>query len=106
MGAAGQAEHYLQRNLYRYSCISDPTATKILPNILSMPGGKHKQAHDLCGFDASGSVHSLKEPMYMRFGGTDVENCFCTALKGMSRSGAFNGSAGPAAFKEHCACPD
>lgn len=41
----------------------------------------------------------------MGFGGTGVKDCFYTALKGGSRSGAFNGSAGPAAFKERRVCP-
>lgn len=73
---------------------------KIMPNILSILGGKCKQAHDLCGFGVSGSAVSLEEPMCMCFGGTDVKVCFCSALKGMSKSGILYGSSGPAAFKK------
>lgn len=79
---------------------------KIMPNILSVTGGKHKQDHDLRGFDVSGSIPSLEEFMCMCFGGTDAKDCFYSALKGMSRSGVFHGSAGPAAFKKPWVCPD
>lgn len=47
----------------QHSCILDPTARTVMPRILSLPGGKHQQAHDLCGFDISGSVSCLEEPM-------------------------------------------
>lgn len=81
-----------------------PHYMKIMPNILSTPGGKYKQAHGLCGFDVSGSVPSLEELTCMYFGGTNAKDCF-SALNGMSRSGFLYGSAGPAAFKKPWVCP-
>lgn len=79
---------------------------KIMPNILSIPGRKCKQAHDWCGFDVSGSIPSLEEPIYVCFRGTDAKDCFYSALKGMNRFGVFYGSAGPAVFKKPWVCPD
>lgn len=79
---------------------------KIMPNILSIPGGKCKQAYDLCGFDVSGSALNFEEPMCICFGGTHGKDCFYSDLKGMSRSGILYGSSGPAAFKKPWVCPD
>lgn len=108
LGVAEQAEYYLRisLNLSQHNCILDPIAMKIVPSILSIRGGKHKQAHDLCGFDVSESSRSLEEPMCVCFGGTDAKDCFYSALKGMSRSGVFYGNAGSAAFKKPWVCPD
>lgn len=98
LGVAGQAEHHLGMSLklYQHSCILDPIAMKIMPNILSVAGRKHKQAHGLPGFGVLGAIPSLEDLLYLCFGGTDAKGCFFPALKERSRSGALNDDAGPA----------
>lgn len=52
-----------------------------MPDILSIPGGKCKQAHDLCGYDVSGSVPSSEEHMCICFRGTDVKELLLLCFK-------------------------
>lgn len=52
-----------------------------MPDTFSIPVGKCKQAHDLCGFDVSGSIPSSEEPMSMYFGGTDVKELLLLCFK-------------------------
>lgn len=79
---------------------------KITSNVLNIPGRKCKLAFDLFGFDVSGPVPSLEELQCVRLGGTCVKDCFCSGLKGTSRSRLWNGSPGLAAFKNPWVCPD
>lgn len=79
---------------------------KIMSNILNIPGRKRKRVFDLLGFHVSGSVPSLKELKCVCLGGTNAKDSFCSGLKGVSRSGLWNGSPGLAAFKNPWVCPD